>query len=82
KQQLEIAKKSNRDNPAVYVFYLEADEIEKVKNNILNSRFEKLQALRKIQGIRALHEFQPISETTVQCRSTSLSTKIKTHSFK
>ncbi|CAF1621629.1 unnamed protein product [Adineta ricciae] len=82
KQQLEIAKKSNRDNPAVDVFNLEADEIEKVKNNILNSRFEKLQALHKIQGIRGLHEFQPISDTTVQCRSTSLSTKIKTHSFK
>lgn len=47
KQQLEIAKKSNRDNPAVDVFYLEADEIEKVKNNILNSRVKKLQALRK-----------------------------------
>ena len=47
KQQLEIAKKSNRDNPAVDVFYLEAVEIEKVKNNILNSRFEKLQTLRK-----------------------------------
>jgi hypothetical protein len=47
KQQLETAKKSNRDNPAVDVFYLEADEIEKVKNNILNSRVEKLQALRE-----------------------------------
>jgi hypothetical protein len=47
KQQLEIAKKSNRVNPAVDVFYLEADEIEKVKNNILNSRVEKLQALRE-----------------------------------
>jgi hypothetical protein len=46
-QQLEIAKKSNRDNPAVDVFYLEADEIEKVKNNILNARFKKLQALRE-----------------------------------
>ena len=41
-QQLEIAKKSNRDNPAVDVFYFEADDIEKVKNNILNPRFEKL----------------------------------------
>ena len=46
-QQLEIAKKSNRDHPAVDVFYLEADEIEKLKNNILNPRFEKLQTLRK-----------------------------------
>lgn len=47
KQQLGIAEKSNRDNPAIDVFYLEADEIEEVKNNILNSRFEKLKALRK-----------------------------------
>ena len=47
KQQLEIVKKSNRDNPAVDVFYLEADEVEKVKHNILNSRVEKLQSLRK-----------------------------------
>ena len=47
KQQLGITEKSNRDNPAIDVFYLEADEIEGVKNNILNSRFEKLQALRE-----------------------------------
>ena len=47
KPQLEIVKKSNRDNPAVDVFYLEADEVEKVKHNILNSRVEKLQSLRK-----------------------------------
>ena len=47
KQQLEAARKSNRDNPAVDVFYLEADEIEKLKNNILNPRFEKLRTLRK-----------------------------------
>lgn len=47
KQQLEIAKKTNKDNPAVDVFYLEADEIEKVKNNILNFRVEELRALRE-----------------------------------
>ena len=34
-------------NPVVDVLYLEADEIEKLKNNILNSRFGKLQTLRK-----------------------------------
>lgn len=47
KQQLEIAKKSNRDNSAVDVFYLETDEIGKVKNNFLNSRVEKVKALRE-----------------------------------
>ena len=41
KQQLEIVKKSNRDSPAVHVFYLKADEVEKAKHNILNSRVEK-----------------------------------------
>lgn len=42
-----MAKKSNRDNPAVDMFYLEADEIETIKNNILNFRAEKLQTLRE-----------------------------------
>ncbi len=46
-QQFETAKKSNRNNPAVEVFFLDADEIEKVKANILDSRIEKVKALRK-----------------------------------
>jgi hypothetical protein len=46
-QQLETAKKSNRNNPAVEVFFLDADEIEKVKASILDSRIEKVKALRK-----------------------------------
>ena len=41
KQQLEIVKQSNRDNPAVDTFYLKVDEVEKAKQNILNSRVEK-----------------------------------------
>ena len=47
KQQLEMAKKTNRDNRAVDVSYLEADEVEKIRSNILKSRVEKLQALRE-----------------------------------
>ena len=98
KQQLKTSKKPNRDNPAVRVFYLEADEVGKVKNNILESRVEKPRALHvrknirlilnkhvclgKIQGIRAMHEFQPISYTTVNCRSTSRSTQTRTYSLK
>ena len=46
-QQLETAKKSNRNNPAVEVFFLGANEIEEIKANILDFRIENLQALRK-----------------------------------
>ena len=96
-QQLETAKKVNRDSPAVHVFFLDADEIEKTKANILDFRVEELKKLRKknisfilhnhiylgkIQGIRSLHEFQPTDDTTIQCRLTSASTHIKTYSFK
>lgn len=98
KQQFETAEKSRRSNPAIHVFYVDADEIENIKTNILDPRFENLRQLRKkrrllfihhshirlgkIQGIRSFHEFQPISDTTVQCRLTSRSTQTKTHSFK
>ena len=46
-QQLETAKKSNRNNPAIEVFFLGANEIEEIKANILDSRIENLQTLRK-----------------------------------
>ncbi|CAF1515847.1 unnamed protein product [Adineta ricciae] len=35
KQQLEIARRSNKDTPGVHVFYLESDEVEEVKKNCL-----------------------------------------------
>jgi hypothetical protein len=41
KQQLETAKRSSKDNPSVHVFYLEADEVEHVKNSCLKARSEK-----------------------------------------
>lgn len=37
--------------------------------------------LGKIQGVRSLHDVQPVSAITVQCRSTSPSTRIRTYSF-
>lgn len=46
-QQPEAAKKSNHDRPAVDVFFLDADEIEKVKATVFDSRAEKLKTLRK-----------------------------------
>jgi hypothetical protein len=38
KQQLETAKRSNKDNPGVNIFYLDSDEVEEVKNNYLKTR--------------------------------------------
>ncbi len=42
KQQLETARRSNKDIPSVHVFFLESDEVEEVKNNYLKARSEKL----------------------------------------
>ena len=42
KQQVEIARKSNKDTPGVHVFFLESDVVEEVKSNYLNVRSEKL----------------------------------------
>ncbi|CAF1125105.1 unnamed protein product [Adineta ricciae] len=35
KQQLETAKRSNKDNPPVNIFYLDSDEVEKIKKTYL-----------------------------------------------
>ena len=42
-QQLITARRSNNDSPCVHVFYLEVEEVEKMKNNFLKARSEKLQ---------------------------------------
>ena len=42
KQQLETAKRFNKDIPGVHIFYLDSDEVEEVKNNYLKTRSEKL----------------------------------------
>ncbi len=42
KQQLETAKRSNKGSPGVHVSYIEADEVEKIKNNYLKARSGKL----------------------------------------
>jgi len=47
KQQLETAKRSNKDNPRVNIFYLDSDEVEEVKNNYLKARSEKLRVTGK-----------------------------------
>ena len=41
-QQLKPERRSNNDSPGVHIFYLEADEVEKVKNKVLKARSEKL----------------------------------------
>ncbi|CAM2703613.1 unnamed protein product [Rotaria socialis] len=97
-QQLTIEERSNKDCPGVYVFYIEAEEVEKAKNNFLKARSEKFRKSGKknhllkiandssdlgtIRGIRMMHEFQPTSDTTVQYRTTSRSTHIRTFTFK
>ncbi len=42
KQQLETARRSNKDIPGVHVFFLESDEVEEAKNSYLQARSEKL----------------------------------------
>ncbi|CAF3553124.1 unnamed protein product [Rotaria socialis] len=97
-QQLTLEERSNKDCPGVYVFYIEAEEVEKAKNNFLKARSEKFRKSGKknhllkiandssdlgtIRGIRMMHEFQPTSDTTVQYRTTSRSTHIRTFTFK
>ena len=41
-QQLKTERRSNNSSPGVHVFFLEAEEVEKVKNNALKTRSEKL----------------------------------------
>ena len=96
KYQLETANSSNKHNPGIHVFFLDSKEVEQVKSGPLKARSEQLRSsgekiffrydihflnLGKIRGIRAMHEFQPINSTTVQCRPTSRSTEVTTFSF-
>ncbi|CAF1666265.1 unnamed protein product [Adineta ricciae] len=82
KQQLETARRSNKDTPGVHVFYLESDEVEEVKKNYLKSSNEKLRLAGTIQGVRSTRAFKPISRSTVQYNITSRSTQTKTFTFK
>lgn len=97
-QQLANETRSHKDSPPIHIFYLEAEEVKKVKNNFLKARSEKFRksgktnifskitngsaSLGTIQGIRMMHEFQPISNTTIQYRTTSKSTHIRTFTLK
>ena len=47
KHQLETAEASGKSTPTVHIFYLEASEIEKIKNRIINLRTEKLKSTGK-----------------------------------
>jgi hypothetical protein len=44
KYQLETTEANGRSNSTVHVFYLAANEIEKIKNRIIDSRIEKLKS--------------------------------------
>ena len=41
-QQLKTERKSNNNSPGVHVFFLKAEKVEMVKNNVLKARSEKL----------------------------------------
>ncbi|CAF4596582.1 unnamed protein product [Rotaria socialis] len=82
KQQLETARRSNKDIPGVHGFFLESDEIEEAKNSYLKARSEKLRTTDTLHGIRTKHEFKPISNSTIQYSLTSRSTHIRTFTFK
>ena len=43
KDQFEKAKASRRENSPIYILLLEAIEVEKIKNLVINSRIEKAQ---------------------------------------
>lgn len=42
KQQLEMARRSNKDIPSVHVFFLESDAVEEVKNSYMKARSQNL----------------------------------------
>ena len=42
KQQLETARRSNKDIPGVHIFFLESNEVEEAKNTFLKARSEIL----------------------------------------
>ncbi|CAF1619925.1 unnamed protein product [Adineta ricciae] len=61
---------TGHDNPPVNIFYLDSDEVEKVKKTY-KTRTEKLRATGTIQGIHSMHEFKPTDHSTVQYSFTS-----------
>ncbi|CAF4469098.1 unnamed protein product [Rotaria socialis] len=81
-QQLETVRKSNNDSPDVHIFDREVQEAKKVTNNFLKATSEKLRKSGTIRGVQVMHEFKPISHTTVQYRQTSRSTHIRTFTFR
>ena len=49
--QLQTAKASNKTNPAIEVFFLEAKEVEWTKINVLNTRERQLKSSGCIQSL-------------------------------
>jgi hypothetical protein len=47
KNQLETADRSNKQEPGIHVFFLDAKEIQLAKDSVLNVRKEKLRRSRK-----------------------------------
>lgn len=97
-QQLTTAEATNRATPGIHVFFVSAKEVKEMKQNVLNSRYERLKVSGKrfnflthtyddhsclgtIQGIRSMHEYQPISNTSIMCRNTSRSSHSSTFTF-
>ncbi len=95
--QLTTAETTDRATPGIHVFFVSAKEVEQMKQNVLNPRYERLKVSGKrsnllthtydhfylgtIQGIRSMHEFQPISNTSIMCRTTSRSSYSSTFIF-
>ena len=48
KDQFETAKVAGRTDPTVYILFLEATEVEKMKNVVINPRAEKLRSTGKV----------------------------------
>ena len=89
---------TNSATPSIHLFFLAAENIEQTKRTVLNRRNERFKVSGKksnlftqshdhfcsgtIQGIRSMHEFQPISDTSILCRTTSRSSHSFTFTFK
>ena len=94
--QLQTANRSNQQNPSVHVFFLGSEEVKQVKKGVMKARDEQLRSSGKwiyflfnshslhlgtINGIRNMREFQPINDSSIQCRPTSRSTQVTTFSY-
>lgn len=91
-QQLQTAQANGKEDPAVHIFFLHAREMEQAKGTTLNQRAEQIKSsgnssflsvlntddfhVGALHGIRAMHEFQPINNGTINYRKTSRSSQV------